>query len=541
MKRKVLSEAAILHKHAEELLSAMATPSIDQLTEAEILNFFHELQVHRIELEMQNQELVLAKEQSLNASAKYIDLYDFAPIGYFTLSKEGKILEINLSGAEMLGKNRAAIRNRLFGLYVSGISKSEYNDFLKRTFECKDKQTCELALSTIGNNLRYVHITGIINENGDQCFVAATDITELKKAEETIKRNETILRIFIEHSPAAIAMFDLDMKYIATSRRFLIDYDLDGQNVIGRAHYEIFPEIPQRWKDIHHRCLSGMTEHCEEDPFIRADGKSDWVRWEICPWYEAHGKIGGIILFSEVITERKLADEEIRKSKEQLVQLYKHLNDVREEERTSIAREIHDELGQSLAGLKIDLIAMKEALNDRVSTNHRIDKAISLVDGTIKTVQKLTSELRPQMLDELGLASAIEWQTGEFKKRTGIKCKLNLQDIDDLAQNVAISLFRIFQTSMTNIMLHSKATSIMVKLKKIKGAVQLRIIDNGRGITLDQLNSPKSFGIIGMRERTNQINGKIEILTQENIGTEIIVTVPLMLNKAIENPPIPNK
>ena len=127
-----------------------------------------------------------------------------------------------------------------------------------------------------------------------------------------------------------------------------------------------------------------------------------------------------------------MAEEEIEKSKELLVQLYKHLNDVREEERTSIAREIHDDLGQSLAGLKIDLFGMKEKLTEKESSYLEIDKAISLVDSTIKTVQKLSSELRPQMLDELGLASAIEWQTGEFKKRSGITCKLNLQDIDDL-------------------------------------------------------------------------------------------------------------
>lgn len=139
-----------------------------------------------------------------------------------------------------------------------------------------------------------------------------TDITERKQMEEALRRNEHVLRLFVEHSPASIAMFDRDMKYIVTSRRYLIDYRLGEQNLIGRSHYEIFPEIPERWKEIHRRCQQGAIEIAEEDPFPREDGSLDWVRWEIRPWYEETGSIGGIILFSEVITERKRAQDELR-------------------------------------------------------------------------------------------------------------------------------------------------------------------------------------------------------------------------------------
>ncbi len=131
------------------------------------------------------------------------------------------------------------------------------------------------------------------------------------------------------------------------------------------------------------------------------------------------------------------------------------------------------------------------------------------------------------MLDKLGLASAIEWQGSEFKKRTGIKCKLEIENIEDLEGNIPISLFRIFQASLTNIMLHSKATSVSVKLAVINGILQLKVIDNGIGITQEQINSRRSLGIIGIRERAKQINGKLDIHTQKNKGTEIMVTVPL--------------
>ena len=122
-----------------------------------------------------------------------------------------------------------------------------------------------------------------------------------------LQRSERLLRLFVEGAPAAIAMFDRELRYISVSRRFVEDYRIREEDLIGRSHYEIFPEMPERWRDIHRRCLAGAVERCEEDPFPRADGKLDWVRWEIRPWYQDEHTIGGIILFSEVITERKLA------------------------------------------------------------------------------------------------------------------------------------------------------------------------------------------------------------------------------------------
>ncbi|PIY30387.1 MAG: hypothetical protein CO105_05650 [Comamonadaceae bacterium CG_4_9_14_3_um_filter_60_33] len=144
------------------------------------------------------------------------------------------------------------------------------------------------------------------------------DQLTLQAKQQALQEKTSVLRLFIEHAPAAIAMFDRDMRYLAYSRRWLLDLGLAEQALAGRCHYDIFPNLPDRWKQIHRRCLAGATEKCDEDPFARADGSTDWVHWEVHPWRTGAGDIGGIIIFSEVITERKRAEAALRASHEQL-------------------------------------------------------------------------------------------------------------------------------------------------------------------------------------------------------------------------------
>ncbi len=229
--------------------------------------------------------------------------------------------------------------------------------------------------------------------------------------------------------------------------------------------------------------------------------------------------------------ERDRAEREIRNSREQLRNLSAHLQSVREEERTRMAREIHDELGQGLTALKMDVSWLNRRLLEEDATfKNKLTSMEEVIDRTIETVQKLSGELRPGMLDDLGLAAAIEWQAEEFQKRTGIDCEVSLSPEETLLnRDQSTTMFRIFQETLTNVIRHARATKVEVRLEEQNGSIVLEVTDNGRGITEAEISDPKSFGLIGMRERVEFIEGEVAIVGSPGKGTRIRVTLPLKI------------
>ncbi len=230
-------------------------------------------------------------------------------------------------------------------------------------------------------------------------------------------------------------------------------------------------------------------------------------------------------------SERRKADRELKKSHEQLRSLAAHLQSAREEERTNIAREIHDELGQSLAAIKIDLSLMAEKLqkdNGNSAVAEQMKAEVDVVNSIIIAVRRICTELRPAILDHLGLGAAIEWQAGEFQKKSGIECEVTLNPYNITAgKDQSTVLFRIFQESLTNVLRHSKATKVRAALIRQDDCIMLEIADNGIGIPENQLVKTNSFGLLGMRERAYICNGELRINGSLGKGTTITAIIPV--------------
>ncbi|OPY09384.1 MAG: Oxygen sensor histidine kinase NreB [Syntrophaceae bacterium PtaB.Bin095] len=236
-----------------------------------------------------------------------------------------------------------------------------------------------------------------------------------------------------------------------------------------------------------------------------------------------------IVITYEDITDRKRAETEIERSREQLRNLSAHLQSVREKERTRIARELHDELGQLLTALNTGLVLLNRKIPEtEKALRDQTGSMIELVDMTMQTLKRIYMALRPGMLDHLGLAVAIGWQAGEFEKRTGIRCKVTVDPEDlSLDPDLSTAIFRIFQETLTNIARHAGAARVHVSLKATAEKVLLTVRDNGRGITQEQLAKPNSFGLLGMRERTHYWGGDVRISGKPGKGTLVKVDIPL--------------
>jgi signal transduction histidine kinase len=229
------------------------------------------------------------------------------------------------------------------------------------------------------------------------------------------------------------------------------------------------------------------------------------------------------------ISERTRAEAELKRSQEQLRDLASHLQFIREEERTQIAREIHDELGQALTALKMDVHWLNHKLpEDQPLLTSKIKSMSRLIDTTVQSVRRISSELRPKLLDDLGLSAAMEWQANEFMSRAGITCDISSEPEDIiLDQARSTAFFRIFQETLTNIARHAYATHVEVMLQEFPEAVELIVRDNGQGITESQIANAKSLGIIGMRERVHSLGGDLKITGVPNKGTTVAVRIPL--------------
>jgi PAS domain S-box-containing protein len=258
---------------------------------------------------------------------------------------------------------------------------------------------------------------------------------------------------------------------------------------------------------------------------VRPDGAIRWLQARGQLELDPAGRPVRIYGTGQDISELKQAEDELEQSRQQLRALSAHLQSIREEERKRIAREIHDELGQAMTALKIDLAWLSKKTNDQ-SILGKVQSMSNLLNDTIQTVRRIATELRPAILDDLGLSAALEWQAQEFEKRTGIPCELKISPDVSIASGPSTELFRVFQEILTNIARHAHATQVRVTLETQAEQLMLEVRDNGIGIRQTQVWDIRSIGLTGMRERVRLLGGEILITGIPGQGTTVVVQAP---------------
>jgi len=278
------------------------------------------------------------------------------------------------------------------------------------------------------------------------------------------------------------------------------------------------------------KLLEQGAEHAQvETQLKRMDETCLWVSMSARAVRDDDGGLLYIDGFAVDVTERKRAERNLSRSREQLRNLARRQEQAREDERTRIAREIHDELGQLVTVLIMDLNWLSSKLGEHEMDMQERTRSMAQTVGLIqKTVRRIAAELRPGMLDDLGLAAAVEWLAKEFQNRSGIACSAHIEPSDiEMDRDRATALFRVAQEALTNIMRHAQADRVDIQLTLKDGTVRLKVADNGRGISREEMDDSGSLGIIGIRERVHFLGGQAIISGSPGQGTTVNVRLPL--------------
>lgn len=416
--------------------------------------------------------------------------------------------------------------------------RDSMNEIMRQAARKKTEYEHDHRITLPDGTVKHIHAIGhpVLNHAGDVVeFVGtAVDVTERKRAEEELRQAEDRIRAILEFSPNWIFLKDTEGRYLLVNREVERVFRISQEQFKGKTDSEVFP--PERAAEYRANDLKvlreGLTMEFEEIADLE-DGPHTSIVHKF-PLFDAHGNIyatGGV---ATDITERKRTEEELQKSRDLLRALAARLQNAREEERGRVAREIHDELGSALTAIKIDLSSLLHDLPPEKKQEY--DPILNEAEETLRMVRRISTELRPGILDNLGAVAAIEWAAEEFEARTGTKCRLNLpQEAVAIDPERATALFRIFQETLTNVARHANASELDVRLARDNGNLLLEVHDNGKGINEERISKGTSLGILGMRERALLLGGELTISGEPGKGTTVRVRIPQ------SHPPDPEK
>lgn len=481
-----------------------------------------------------------AEESVLKSERRYQKLSEVAPVGIFHTNKEGLVTYVNPRWSEIAGLPRIdALGNGWLvsiheddreylannWLKVSQDGKLSVFEFRFRHPDGNIKWVMAQSLPELDSNNRIVGYVGTI-----------TDITERKKAEEKIA--STIDQLKLSQKIAHIGYWEIDLvhktNYWSDQMYHLFEETLEKKVISLETFFErIHPEDRQSVKDIFENTLAHKKDSGKfEFRLIRKDGS---VRYMLATGELITDKNGVPISLNgttQDITDLKNTQLEINKTSKQLQELTTYLQTIREEERKRIGRELHDELGQQLTAMKMDLVWInKKTTEDSPVVKEKLKGVLELLDGSNVALRKILNELRPTILDDHGLLDAMQWHSKQFTANTGIPLELITAERElNLPEQVSTCLFRIFQEALTNITRYAEANKVVTYIQIADDHIDVTIEDNGKGFD-PEAEHPKSrqpYGIIGMKERVRSLHGEFELVSAIGKGTKIHVRLPLI-------------
>ncbi len=466
------------------------------------------------------------------ALEQFHDLYDLAPIGFYTLDRQAKICELNEKGAKLLGFPDKWLIGKPFVVFIARQDIQRFLDLLRESIKNPEPRTIEVDMYVGDDRTLPVQISLTTASDGPTILhrITVVDLTDFRKTEKLLQESVSNWYSLVHNAPDTI------MTVNANGRINFVNRPVWGYSSKALVGTNILDYVPEDAHPQVFRCLDQAFRFNRRMICEISGAGGAWDSWFSFSFGSPHPSAafaGGAsttatttVVIRE-ISEQKRTEEALRTSGEQLRDFAARLETVREEERTQLAREIHDDLGQALTALKLDLSWLHNKTRGAAETRARMKTMIEHVDDTIERVRKIASELRPPILDDLGLIPAIEWQVSQFRKRTRIRTEL-LSNVDGLSlpTEASVAVFRVVQEALTNVMRHAKASKLRISLDLLGHTFRIRIQDNGRGITPTEKDDLKSLGIVGMRERISRLSGELKIFSEPGKGTRLDIVIP---------------
>ncbi len=486
-------------------------------------------------------EQKLREEQLRESEERYRSLVEVAP-DLILVHQDGRIIFMNSAGARIL---RAPSPEVFSGTAVLDLVHPDFHQIVRermqRTASGHKVPTMEQKVRRHDGTYVDVEVgaTGFIYRGRPAVQVVAREITARLRAQEELRASEVRFQLVTRATTDLVYDWDMANHSIWWNENLRHLFGYEGKpEALGIKFWTslIHPGDVERINASLFGAVSdGKQFWADEYRFKRLDGSYANVLDRGYILRDARGEPARMIGAMMDITDRKLTEQRLRDSREQLRALTAHLERVREEERTRIAREIHDELGQALTGLKMDLSWFAARLPNQPALQDKSAGMLKLIDSTVNAVRRLSTELRPAILDNLGLIAAIEWLAQEFQKRTGVTCEfVTAEEELTLDESRTTALFRICQEALTNAARYAEATAVNIVLEIDEREIHLRIHDNGRGITDAETKATKSFGLIGMKERARLLGGTFTISGAPGRGTTLTVRIPVSRPSPVE-------